>query len=613
MNLRLQMLLPLTIGLLLGTLTAQGQLTTERVASGLSRPVFVTHATGDFNRVFIIEQRQTSTARIRILNIPAHTLNGTAYLTISPTATGNEEGLLGLAFHPQFLANGYFWVYYTNSSGNNTIVRYRANAPYATSTTADAASATTVLTISHPGQSNHNGGWIAFSPNDSQGYLYVNTGDGGSGNDPPNNAQNINVLLGKTLRLDIDGADDIPGTDDDDGAIGQNLAPYTNPPDNPFVGVAGLDEIYFMGLRNPWRAGFDRANGDLYIGDVGQNAIEEIDFVHTNTAVTPIQNFGWRCMEGLNCTGLTGCTCNDPVLTDPIQTYSHAGGACSVTGGYVYRGCAIPALQGTYFYADYCSSVISSFVYDRSGNPAPAPTDRTAELDPPGALTIDSITSFGEDAFGEIYICDQSGGEVYKIIPASFVGPDCNGNGRNDACDLLAGTSVDCNSDGTLDDCQSDPTVQITADPANAGAEPGGTAVFSVSVSGDPPFTYQWRKGGVDLVDGGNISGATTDTLTISPVSVGDDGFYDVVVSNVCGSVESADARLVVGVCCPCDVNCDGSINGFDVDPMVVLLSGGGTPCSPCAGDANGDGSVNGFDVDPFVDMLGGGTPCSGC
>ena len=401
-------------------------LTTIRVASGLSRPVFVTAAEGDFDRAFIVEQRTGTTGRIRILNLPSNTLNATAYLSISPVATGNEQGFLGLALHPDFLNNGYFWVNYNNAAGTTIIARYQANAPFATSTTANAASATTVLSISQP-FTNHNGGWIGFGPD---GYLYIATGDGGSANDPGNRAQDTTAqLLGKLLRLDVDGADDIPGNDDDDGVIGMTLAPYTNPPDNPFVGVSGDDELWAYGLRNPWRCSFDRMTGDLYIGDVGQNAWEEIDFQPASDPGG--RNYGWRCMEGLTCTGLTGCVCNGPTLTKPVHVYSHGEG-CSVTGGVVYRG-AIPDLQGTYFFSDFCSSTLWTFRL--VGGAVTEFMDRTTELAPGGGLSISGVSSFGEDAAGEAYICDLNGGEVFKIVPESCPG-DLDGNGARDLTDL---------------------------------------------------------------------------------------------------------------------------------------------------------------------------------
>ncbi len=421
----------LLAGLALSALvtTAEAQnppLTTVRVANGLTRPVQVVAPPGDFNRLFIVEQRIASTGQIRVLDLNTMVLSPTVYLAVPGVATGNEQGLLGLAFHPDFANNGYLYINAT--IGANTIVRrYTANAPFMTSTTADAASAFQIISIPQP-FSNHNGGWLDFGPD---GHLYIGMGDGGSANDPGNRAQNINDLLGKMLRLDVNGG-----------------SPYAIPPTNPYVGIPGADEILHIGLRNPWRNCFDRLTGDLYIGDVGQNAIEEISF---SPAGATGLNYGWRCMEGNNCTGLSGCTCSSAALTPPIHTYTHGFG-CSVTGGMVYRGSAICGLQGTYFFADYCTNSIWSFRYTGSANPPV--TTRTAELAPGGGLAINSITSFGEDAAGEIYICDQ-GGEIFKIVRGPIT--DCNNNGTHDACDIASGTSLDNNTNGIPDECE--PTV----------------------------------------------------------------------------------------------------------------------------------------------------------
>jgi len=432
-------------------------LTTVRVGVGLALPVYATHAFAtDFNRLFVVEQRSGSTGRIRIINdlygTPA--LAVTPFISISPVATGNEEGLLGLAFHPDYAANGYFYVYYTNSTGNNVVRRYRANGPdYRVATTADTATASDVITIPHPTNSNHNGGWISFGPD---GNLFIATGDGGSGNDPPNNAQNINQLLGKMLRLDVDGADNIPGNDDDDGDVDDppSTNGYTSPSDNPYFGpTAGRDELWAIGLRNPWRNSFDPLNGDLYIADVGQNAVEEVSVRRSSSPITPVFNFGWRCMEGTSCTGLSGCTCGAATLTNPVHTYTHAGGACSITGGEVYRGCEMPDMQGIYYFADYCNSIKWSFRYNRDTNTISEFTVRTAEFEPPGAPTITSITGFGRDALGEVYIVEQ-GGEIWRIIPVATPGPDCNANGRRDACEILANSALDCDANGTLDSCE---------------------------------------------------------------------------------------------------------------------------------------------------------------
>lgn len=402
-------------------------LTTERIALGLTRPVFVTHAPGDTSRIFVIEQRIGSVGQIRIIELATNTLLATPFLSVSPVSTGSEQGLLGLAFDPNYANNGFFYVNYTDANWDTQVVRYQVSA--GDPNLANAASATPVLSISQP-QSNHNGGWLAFGPD---GYLYLAQGDGGGANDQfglTGNGQNTNVLLGKMLRIDPSG-DDFPG---------DATRNYAIPPTNPFVGVAGADEIWAYGLRNPWRNCFDRATGDLYIADVGQNAVEEIDFQPASS--TGGENYGWRCMEGLDCTGLTGCVCNAPTLELPFQTYTHGGAPfrCSITGGYVYRGCAMPAMRGIYFYADYCSNQIWSLRYD--GATVTEFTDRTVELDTP-SFTINSITSFGEDANGEIYICDQ-GGEIFRIIPAPGQLGDCcaiaqadvTGNGVVDLDDL---------------------------------------------------------------------------------------------------------------------------------------------------------------------------------
>jgi hypothetical protein len=367
------------------------ELTTVRVASGLSAPVYVISPPGDIQRVFIVEQP----GRIKILLdgeiLPAPFLDITGDVSY-----GGERGLLGLAFHPDYENNGYFFVNYTNNSGTTIISRFTVTSD---PDVADPGSEFVVLTISQP-YSNHNGGWIAFGPDDS--YLYIGMGDGGAGGDPGNRAQDItDMLLGKLLRIDADG-DDFPADPNRNYAI---------PPDNPFVGITGDDEIWAYGLRNPWRCAFDRLTGDLYIADVGQNAWEEIDFQPTSSARA--ENYGWRLMEGNHCYNPPS-DCDPGGLSYPIHEYSHGGGRCSVTGGYVYRGGDILDLQGAYFFADYCSDQIWSFRYD--GNNISDLTERTSELDPGDGLSIDNISSFGEDGSGEVYIVDL-GGEVFKIVP----------------------------------------------------------------------------------------------------------------------------------------------------------------------------------------------------
>jgi glucose/arabinose dehydrogenase len=392
-------------------------LTTQVVTSGLSRPVLVTHAPGDFDRIFILEQRSGSTGRIRIFDLTTNTLLATPFLSQS-VSTGSEQGLLGLAFHPDYASNGKFYINYTrNSGGNNTFIdEFTVSA---NPDVADAASRRQIMQISQP-FSNHNGGWIGFGPD---GYLYISMGDGGSGGDPGNRAQNTGNLLGKMLRLDVNG-DDFPA---------DNAKNYAIPSDNPFVGGFGADEIWAVGLRNAWRNSFDRETGDLWMGDVGQNAIEEIDFEPGSSPGGV--NYGWRCYEGNNTYNSSGCGPSSN-YEFPIRTYSHAGGNCSVTGGYVYRGCAIPELDGTYFYADYCSSQFWSLKYD--GSTVSEFQSRTAELN-----AGSTISSFGEDAYGEIYICNL-GGQVRKIVRDAPLLEDCDENGVEDACQVAAGNPPAC-------------------------------------------------------------------------------------------------------------------------------------------------------------------------
>ncbi len=423
--------------------TAGGpNISTVRVASGLGNPLFATHAPGDYNRLFIVEQYE---ADIEILNLNTGMVNGTEFLDINSRVTngGNERGLLGLAFHPNYPTNGLFYVHYNDNNGDTVIAEYSVTGD---PEIADFNSERIVLTQSQP-QTNHNGGWIGFSPID--GFLYIGLGDGGFFCDTGTghtsgigNAQDItNNLLGKMLRID-------PVT----------TSGYLIPASNPFVGVTGDDEIWAYGLRNPWRSSFDRLTGDLYIGDVGQDLREEVNFQRVVSSGG--ENYGWRCEEGFACSttspsscgSTTGCNCpaGTPGLTSPIHDYPHPGaGVCSVVGGYVYRGCAIPELDGTYFFSDFCSNQFWSF--EVVGGVSTNFTDRTSEITNTDVGAVNSIVSFGEDAFGEIYLV--GGGEVFKIVSDDPI-TDCNGNGRADACDILAGSSTDNNGNGLPDECE---------------------------------------------------------------------------------------------------------------------------------------------------------------
>jgi uncharacterized repeat protein (TIGR01451 family) len=343
----------------------------EPVLTGLSSPLYVTNARDGGNRIFILERG----GRIKLLQ-PGET-TPTIFLDITARVrAGGEQGLLGLAFHPQFAANGRFFVQYTRRPDTNTNVIAEYRVSLKDPNVADPDSEIVLLTIPQP-FSNHNGGMVEFGPD---GYLYIAKGDGGSANDPFNNAQNPQELLGKLLRIDVD--QPCKGL------------PYSSPPDNPFLGTGmGRDEIFAFGLRNPWRFSFDRATGELYVGDVGQGAVEEVDIV------TLGGNYGWRVFEGTRCANIDPSLCIPESFISPIAEYGHTGGRCSITGGYVYRGERSSLPVGTYVFADYCTGEIF-----RLQNGA-----AQLLLDTPLA-----ISSFGEDEAGEIYVV-ALGGAVYRI------------------------------------------------------------------------------------------------------------------------------------------------------------------------------------------------------
>lgn len=348
-------------------------ITLQNFASGFSSPLDIAHC-GD-SRLFIVEQD----GLIKVLNANG-TTNATPFLNItSLTNGGGEQGLLGLAFHPNYASNGYFYINYTNNSGNTVISRYSVSAgdPNIASPTG-----TILLTIAQP-YSNHNGGTLKFG---SDGYLYIGMGDGGSGGDPENRAQNINELLGKMLRIDVNSG-----------------SPYGIPSSNPYVGVAGEDEIWAIGLRNPWKFSFDRQNGDLWIADVGQNAYEEVNRAGATEAGL---NYGWRCYEGNTAYNTAGCP-PQASMKSPLFVTNHSTGACSITGGYVYRGTTYPNFQGKYFFADYCLAKIG--MSDSSGNVTFSST-----------FTGSNFVTFGEDVNGELYVGSISNGIIYKLADGTL-------------------------------------------------------------------------------------------------------------------------------------------------------------------------------------------------
>jgi glucose/arabinose dehydrogenase len=359
---------------------AQVKIALTPVVDGLDQPVFVTHAGDGSGRLFIVEK----TGKIQVLVDGA--LLPEPFLDVAALVSGGfEQGLLGLAFAPDFVDSGYFFVNYTDRSGDTVVARYQASAE---PNRADPASAFVVLQVDQPAP-NHNGGMLNFGPD---GYLYVPLGDGGAANDRFGNGQNPATLLGKILRLDV---------------TSDPAQPYVIPADNPFVAVDWngqdvRDEVWVLGVRNPWRTSFDRATGDFWIADVGQNWLEEVDVIEAGNPGG--LNLGWPIMEGKSCFGADAC--DTAGLRLPLHDYTHEGN-CSVSGGYVYRGATNPAWNGVYFFGDWCSGKIWGLAPDGTGGWA------TAEL-------LDSdlqITSFGEDEAGEIYVAN-GGGAVYRLEAA---------------------------------------------------------------------------------------------------------------------------------------------------------------------------------------------------
>ncbi|CAN5544396.1 hypothetical protein BH10PSE7_BH10PSE7_26060 [soil metagenome] len=378
------------------------------VGTGFAQSLFATSAPGDPGRLFVVEQHE---ARIRILDPSTGTTKSTPFLDLpnNTVAQGGEQGLLGLAFHPDYQSNGQFFVYLTNAAGDIELRRYtRSNADH---DTAIAQSGDIILTIDRDNtRSNHNGGWIGFGPD---GMLYIAVGDGGGAGDPDNNAQNRNSLQGKMLRIDVDG----------DDFSGDPLRDYAIPDGNPFAGnVAGADEIWAMGLRNPWRNGFDRLTGDLYIGDVGQGEREEIDYQPKDHPGGV--NYGWVVKEGtavFNDSIPGNPDPDDPILTDPVHQYFHTGapdGGQAVVGGYVYRGSA-PGLQGHYFFADTYSNQVWSFRIGEAGK-AYDLENRTPQIVVDQG-TLSTIVSFAEDGRGNLYVVSLNG-QIYRLDPQSGAG-----------------------------------------------------------------------------------------------------------------------------------------------------------------------------------------------
>jgi glucose/arabinose dehydrogenase len=454
------------------------------VTTGLERPVYLTHAGDGSGRLFVVEKP----GRIRV--IENGQVRTTPFLDIEDRVEdgGNEQGLLSVAFHPSYETNGRFFVYYTARAGDGMIVVSEFTVSGASSNVASASTERQLLTIPHPSFDNHNGGLLKFGPD---GLLYIGVGDGGSANDPNNNAQNVESLLGKLLRIDVDSG----GT-------------YSNPSDNPFVGRAGRDEIYAYGLRNPWRYSFDRATGELWLADVGQNQWEEINIIRKGG------NYGWRIMEGFHCRP-PQTTCDQSGLELPVFEYAHDGsngvpGGCSVTGGYVYRGSAIPSLVGTYLFADYCTGSRMLFGLRKGETRA-----RTFNNTAPSEL----VTSFGEDEAGELYVVTDSSfggrGTIYKVVLA------------NGACDIGCPepvTAVDEDGNGTATVAYDPPTVggecgDVACEPASGSTFPVGTTTVTCRGTGDASCAFEVTvlpAGGLAVTGVSPSSAARKTQLTVT-------------------------------------------------------------------------------------------------
>lgn len=386
-------------------------ITATRVASGLAQTVFATAPPDDPSRLFVVERA----GQIKILDLTTGDVEAQPFLDVrSLVSTAGEQGLLGLAFDPNFAQNGYVYVNYSNLSGDSEIHRFQVSATNPNQV--DTASDTLIIRVDQPTSQNHKAGWLDFGPD---GYLYAAFGDGGGAGDPNNNAQNVDVLLGKILRLDVHG-DDFPGDPDRNYAI---------PPDNPFVGAAGADEIYALGLRNPFRDSFDRGTGAFYIADVGQAQWEEID-IGANGA-----NYGWKHWEGPS-EFSPGTPLSSPA-TFPIYSYDHSVGQ-AVIGGYVYRGSS-EGLQGQYFFADEAAGKIFTLHFDGTSWVA---TERTAQITT-DVGSIDAPSSFGEDGAGNLYVVDLDG-EVFRLTPqvtSADQGDVINGGGGDDM--IFGGSGAD--------------------------------------------------------------------------------------------------------------------------------------------------------------------------
>ena len=462
------------------TVLNPANLSFTEVDRGLTQPVFMTHAGDGSGRLFVVQRA----GQIRILKNGS--LLSTPFLDIDPlvNSSGSEQGLLALAFHPNYASNGLFYTVHTIANGSLVLSRFTRSA--GSPDLANANSQATLLTIPHPNNENHNGGTLAFGPD---GYLYWSTGDGGGGGDVPNNAQNLTVLLGKILRLDVNSG-----------------SPYGIPPGNPFFNNPNASirkEIWAYGLRNPWKFSFDSQTGDLFIGDVGQGRREEID---VQPAASPGgENYGWRVMEGSLCFNpFSNCDRSGKVL--PVAEYDHTVG-CSVTGGYMYRGSQFPLLRGHYFYGDFCTGALFSLAGSVANGWAVTPLGDTPY----------SISTFGEDEAGELYLADYSTGQIYQLGYTSFADVPAN-HAFHDYIEALydAGITSGCSTSPAMF-CPNSPVTRgqmavfIEKALGNPAPNPSPTNMFSdVPGDGFKPFIEQFYNEGI-------TAGCSTSPLMYCP------------------------------------------------------------------------------------------------
>lgn len=584
------------------SLSAQ-QLTAIRVASGLSSPLFVTAPPGDFNRLFIVQQG----GQIRILDLKTGVMNATPFLTISGLQAGGEQGLLGLAFDPSYATNGKFYVKCTVpggafNAGTNQIRQYQVSSnPDIADTTP--GNIKTMLSIDQA-QTNHNGGWIGFSPRAGDDHnLYIADGDGGNGNDqgtghiePGGNAQNGTTLLGKMLRIHID-----PTT-----------GTYTIPSNNPFFGSGTLkQEIWLLGLRNPFRDSFDRATGRMMIGDVGQDTREEVD-VQQPTNPGGGENYGWRDREGFiqnpaypTPTAAPTPTPNPPRV-DPIIDYPHSIGR-TVIGGYIYRGAQFPASQGVYIFGDYLGPGGGSarvFTLNYDGTTASNFQDITGQLFPipstGGNVSLVNLSSLGEDAAGELYLTDIGSGNVYKLssMLAGAASRKMHGSTAFDIDLPLTGTpGTECRSGGTNGNYTIVFKFAVPVSTVASATIAGTGSVSSRANDSADPREYLVNLTGVNNVQNitvtlnnvtdvaGNISTSVSATMAVLVGDTNADRFVDAVDVS---QTKSQSGNAVTSSNFREDVNVDGFIDAVDVS-LVKSKSGTALPSGAAARAAKGN------------------------